>query len=132
MYSAFDQKLAARAAHGALSMIPMTALALLGGCTTTPAESARSTTARVTQGGYDPSTPDPQQTDDWSCSVHTTYWMLAATGHGASYDDVRSRMLATGRVTSANGLSDASGAGIVATLDDFDAAIEADNTGRAS
>jgi len=110
----------------------MALVALLGGCTRSPAESVGAAASTVDQGGYDPGTPDPAQTDDWSCSVHTTAWMLAASGYAATYDDVKSRMLSTGRVTPAAGLSDASGAGIVLTLEDFDASIRADNTGYAS
>src|SRR6185369_11527104 len=52
----------------------------------------------------------------WSCSVHTTFWMLEATENPPSCSDVVYKMTSTGRTTSAYGLSDSSGAGIVATL----------------
>lgn len=77
------------------------------------------TTSHLESGRYDPSTYAPQQQDDWSCSVHTAAWMLHATGNSESLEAVRQRMLATGRVTQAQGLSDASGAGLAQTLRDL-------------
>lgn len=68
---------------------------------------------------FDPGYPRPVQVDDWSCSVHTTTWMLQSTGHGVSYTDVKNRMLNTGRVNLAWGLSDANGPGVAQTLRDF-------------
>jgi hypothetical protein len=89
----------------------------------TPDESKGSTESHVLGGGhggrFDPNEPAPQQTDAWSCSVYTATWMLRATGNDASWSSVASDMLSTGGVTQANGLSDASGAGLAATLRDL-------------
>lgn len=68
---------------------------------------------------FDPSHPAPRQVDDWSCSVHTTTWMLQATGHDVTWGEVSRRMLSTGRVSTALGLMDANGPGVAATLRDF-------------
>lgn len=68
---------------------------------------------------FDPSYPRPVQGDDWTCSVHTTTWMLQATGHDVSFTDVKNRMLNTGRVSPSWGLSDANGPGVAQTLRDF-------------
>ncbi|HEY8076034.1 MAG TPA: hypothetical protein VIF62_18030 [Labilithrix sp.] len=82
---------------------------------------------------FDPSTPASLQADPWSCSVHTTFWMLEATGSGHPYSDVVNRMTATGRATSAYGLSDASGSGLVVTLEELaDGTPEVGNAAYAS
>jgi hypothetical protein len=83
------------------------------------AEEHGETTSHIEGGRYDPNADAPQQTDDWSCSVHTAAWMLHATGNRESLETVRQQMLATGRVTQANGLSDATGAGLAQTLRDL-------------
>ena len=82
-------------------------------------EEQGSTSSHIEGGRFNPDAAAPQQTDDWSCSVHTAAWMLHATGNNESLEGVRQRMLATGRVTSAQGLSDASGAGLAQTLRDM-------------
>jgi hypothetical protein len=38
--------------------------------------------------GFRPNTAIATQTDPWSCTVHVTTWMLQATGHGVTYDQV--------------------------------------------
>jgi hypothetical protein len=82
---------------------------------------------------FDDGSPAPRQVDAWSCSVHTTTWMLDATGNGVTWDQVSARMQSTGRVSPALGLTDASGAGVAATLRDFaDGTPEVGSSGTAS
>jgi hypothetical protein len=76
-------------------------------------------TARATSNidaRFDPNHRAPVQVDDWSCSVHTTTWMLQATGHDVTWSQVSTYMQNQGRVSTALGLLDASGAGLARTL----------------
>lgn len=81
-----------------------------------PMEGHGSSRSHIEGGRYNPNEAAPQQPDKWSCSVHTTTWMLRATGNDHSIDAVSSYMLDHRRVTMQDGLSDASGAGLAQTL----------------
>lgn len=78
-------------------------------------EEQGSTTSAL-DGRFNPDHPDPVQNDQWSCSVHTTTWMLQSTRNDETWSSVSRKMLNTGRVTYESGLSDASGAGLAQTL----------------
>jgi hypothetical protein len=93
-------------------------IALGAACSTPPDEGFGVSTANL-GARFDSGYPAPKQIDDWSCSVHTTTWMLRATGHDVTFNQVASRMKATGRVTEALGLMDSNGPGLAATLRDF-------------
>jgi hypothetical protein len=105
---------------------------LLGGttaaCTAANDEAIGETSANATEGRFNRNHPAPNQVDDWSCSVHTTTWMLQSTRHDVSWGQMASHMQKTGRVSQAVGLTDASGAGLAQTLRDF--AEEAPNIGH--
>lgn len=88
---------------------------LLTACGATPDESTRSSTSKI-DARFDPSHRAPVQTDDWSCSVHTTTWMLQSTGHPVTWSQMSSYMRNNGRVSTALGLLDASGSGLARTL----------------
>lgn len=89
--------------------------ALAVSCAAPPDEATGTSSSKI-DARFNPGHPAPSQVDDWSCSVHTTTWMLQATGHDVSWSQVSSRMQSTGRVTQASGLSDANGPGLAATL----------------
>src|SRR5262249_42563592 len=90
----------------------------VAGCAPSHDEKAATTSDKL-DSRFDADTPASIQYDAWSCSVHTTYWMLAATGNAVSYADVVNRMTSRGRVTSASGLQDSGGSGVVATLSEL-------------
>ena len=58
-------------------------------------------TASALDARFNPRKAGPVQVDDWSCSVHTTTWMLQSTGHNVTWTTVKNQMLATGRVSRA-------------------------------
>jgi len=82
----------------------------------------------ATEGRFNARHPAPHQVDAWSCSVHTTTWMLQATKHDVTWDQLAGHMQKMGRVSQDLGLMDASGAGLAETLRDF--AEEAPNIGH--
>jgi hypothetical protein len=94
--------------------------ALVGCGSADEAPESVATVSSALDARFNASQPAVTQWDDWSCSVHTTTWMLQATGHALSWTDVKNRMIATGRVSPSWGLSDSSGAGLAQTLRDFD------------
>lgn len=66
---------------------------------------------------YLPSTPRIAQTDDWSCSVASTTWLLHSLGIAASYPNLENEMLGEGLVGRAAGLQDGSGGALASWLD---------------
>lgn len=117
-----------------VALVVVVAVAIGGATSSCAAPSAEEvgTESAKLDSRFDPTFPASTQVDDWSCSVHTTTWMLRATGHDVSWSQIASRMQATGRVTQAYGLSDANGPGVVATLRDYATAAEIQNQGIAS
>lgn len=86
-------------------------------CSAAPEEEDSASLSSKIDSRFDPNYPAPNQVDAWSCSVHTTTWMLQATGHDVSWGQISSYMTdKTGRVSTADGLLDASGTGIARTL----------------
>jgi len=88
----------------------------LAACAPPPVVEERAATSSALDRRFDPNYPASTQSDDWSCSVYTTTWMLRATANDETWSSVSNRMLSTGRVSQAQGLSDASGAGLAQTL----------------
>jgi hypothetical protein len=98
-----------------------------------PVEEKKSKTSHLEAGRYNADEYAPQQPDDWSCSVHTTTWMLRSTGNDRTVDQMKDYMLSRGRVTTGAGLSDASGAGLAQTLRELvDGSPDIGSTGSAS
>jgi hypothetical protein len=68
---------------------------------------------------YNPDEPRVAQTDDWSCSVASTAWLLRSLGHDGPYPHgLEEAMLNTGLVSAAKGLLDGSGAALADWLSD--------------
>jgi hypothetical protein len=64
---------------------------------------------------FDPSIPDERQRQDWTCSIRSTMWLLKSIGIDVSPEDAQDAM-SPRFVSSADGLLDSSGAGIVTVL----------------
>jgi hypothetical protein len=64
---------------------------------------------------FDASTPTELQSQDWTCSIRSTMWLLKSIGIGVTPAEAQDAM-SPGYVSSAVGLLDASGAGIVEAL----------------
>jgi hypothetical protein len=114
-----------------IALACMLSLGLMISCASPAAEKVGSSSSKI-DSRFDPGYPAPYQTDAWSCSVHTTTWMLRATGHDVTHGQIGNRMLSTGRVTTASGLSDASGPGLAATLRDYEGGAQIQNQAYAS
>ncbi len=96
-------------------------------------EGQGSASSHLQGGRYNPDEPAVHQNDKWSCSVHTGAWMLRASGIDQTVDTVSDYMLGAGEVTTSDGLSDASGAGLARTLRHFaDGNPDIGNDGAAS
>lgn len=61
---------------------------------------------------YDPTTPNAQQTNDWSCSCFSTWWGMTAYSRHPDVVWVQNQMIADGIVSTDLGLLDGSGAGL--------------------
>jgi hypothetical protein len=67
---------------------------------------------------YDATTKTVRQTDDWSCSVASTTWLLHSLGYEEAYPGpMESAMLADGLVSREQGLLDGSGSALAKWLD---------------
>jgi hypothetical protein len=93
----------------------LAAALVLTACHATPDEDVATSHSKI-DARFDPNHRAPVQTDDWSCSVHTTTWMLQATGHDVTWSQISRTMQDHGRVSMSLGLLDASGAGLARTL----------------
>lgn len=66
---------------------------------------------------FDPNTPTELQRQDWTCSIRSTMWVLKSLGVAVTPEEAQDAM-SPQYVRSDVGLLDASGAGIVAVLQD--------------
>lgn len=66
---------------------------------------------------FDPNTPTELQRQDWTCSIRSVMWMLKSLGIPVTPEDAQDAM-SPKYVTPELGLLDASGAGMVAALQD--------------